>query len=67
MLASWAETKDPALREVVAGILASPKLAGRYAAEVTRARGALAATEAPRRDPRTYVGPTRGRGTKRRR
>jgi hypothetical protein len=62
MLATWAQTKDPVLREVVDGVLAAPKLAGRYAAEVARARGALAATEPPRRDPKTYVGPTRGRG-----
>jgi hypothetical protein len=67
MLAKWAETKDPVLRELVDRVLAAPKLAGRYAAEVTRARGALTATEPPRRDPKTYVGPTRGRGSKRRR
>jgi hypothetical protein len=65
MLARWGGNKDPALREIVTKVLASPKLTGRFAEEVTKARGALTATEAPRRDPRTYVGPTRGRGAKR--
>jgi hypothetical protein len=65
MLARWSATKDPALREVVTRVLSAPKLAGRFAEEVARARAALASTEAPRRDPRSYVGPTRGRGRKR--
>jgi hypothetical protein len=64
MLARWSGTKDPALREIVAKVLSAPKLSGRFAEEVARARAALTATEAPRRDPRTYVGPTRGRGKK---
>ena len=66
MLARWSTTKDPALREIVEKVLSAPKLAGRFAEEVTRARAALTATEAPRRDPRSYVGPTRGRGKKKR-
>ena len=65
MLARWSATKDPALRELVGRVLASPRLAGRFAEEVARTRAALTATEAPRRDPRSYVGPTRGRGRKR--
>jgi hypothetical protein len=65
LLARWSATKDPVLREVVEKVLSSPKLAGRYAEEITRTRAALTATEAPRRDPRSYVGPTRGRGKKR--
>lgn len=65
LLGRWATTKDPVLREIVSRILSNPKLAGRHAEEVAKARGELAATEAPRRDPRTYVGPTRGRGRKR--
>jgi hypothetical protein len=65
LLARWSATKDPALREVVSKVLSSPKLAGRFREEVARTRAALTATEAPRRDPRTYVGPTRGRGKKR--
>jgi hypothetical protein len=65
MLARWSANKDPALREIVEKVLSSPKLAGRFAEEVSRGRAALAATEAPRRDPKSYVGPTRGRGRKR--
>jgi hypothetical protein len=65
LLARWSTTKDPALREIVSKVLSTPKLSGRFAAEVARTRAALEATEAPRRDPRTYVGPTRGRGRKR--
>jgi hypothetical protein len=65
LLARWSATKDPVLRELVAKVLSSPKLTGRFAQEVARTRATLATTEAPRRDPRTYVGPTRGRGRKR--
>jgi hypothetical protein len=64
LLTRWSTNKDPALREIVTRVLASPKLMGRFAEEVARARGALTATEAPRRDPRSYVEPTRGRGRK---
>jgi hypothetical protein len=66
LLARWSAAKDPVLREIVSKVLSAPKLAGRFAAEVARTRGALQATEAPRRDPRSYVGPTRGRGKKNR-
>ena len=65
LIARWSTAKDPALREIVSKVLAAPKLGGRFAEEVARTRGALEATAAPRRDPRTYVGPTRGRGKKR--
>jgi hypothetical protein len=65
MLARWSTTKDPVLRDLVERAVSSPKLVGRHASEVARVRSGLAATEAPRRDPRTYVGPTRGRGRKR--
>ncbi|MGO8999495.1 MAG: hypothetical protein ACLQVI_39725 [Polyangiaceae bacterium] len=65
LLARWSASKDPTLRDVVSKVLDAPKLAGRFAEEVTRTKAALVATEAPRRDPRTYVGPTRGRGRKR--
>jgi hypothetical protein len=66
LLARWSTTKDPALREIVSKVLSSPKLSGRFAAEVAQTRAALEASEAPRRDPRSYVGPTRGRGKKNR-
>jgi hypothetical protein len=64
LLARWGTVKDPALREVVEKVLASPRFAGRLSEEARRARASLTATEPPRRDPRTYVGPTRGRGRK---
>jgi hypothetical protein len=64
LIARWSSTKDPVLREVVDKILSAPKLAGRFNAELAQTRAALTATEAPRRDPRSYVGPTRGRGKK---
>jgi hypothetical protein len=64
LLEKWSASKDPAMREIIGRILRSPKLTGRFAAEIARVKAALTATEAPRRDPRTYVGPTRGRGRK---
>lgn len=64
-LVEWAKAKDPALREVVEKALGGSRLAGRYSQEVARVRRALEASAPPRRDPRTYVGPTRGRGKKR--
>jgi hypothetical protein len=65
MLSRWGTTKDPALRALVKKVLLSPRLGGRFAEEVEKAKAALTAAEAPRRDPRSYVGPTRGRGSKR--
>ena len=67
LLAKWSASKDPAMRAIVDRILITQKLAGRFSTEIARVRGALTTTEAPRRDPRTYVGPTRGRGRKGRR
>ncbi len=64
LLAKWSASKDPAMREIVDHVLLTPKLTGRFASEIARVRASLTATEAPRRDPRTYVGPTRGRGRK---
>lgn len=65
LLERWSASKDPAMRAIVEKVTGSQKLAGRFAKEIARVRAALATTEAPRRDPRTYVGPTRGRGRKR--
>jgi hypothetical protein len=64
LIAKWSTSKDPAMRAIVENILLTPKLTGRFASEIARVRASLTATEAPRRDPRTYVGPTRGRGRK---
>jgi hypothetical protein len=66
LLAKWSASKDPDLRALVERVLRTPKLAGRFASEIARIRLALTATEAPRRDPRSYVGPTRRRGQKNR-
>jgi hypothetical protein len=65
LMERWSATKDPVLRELVTKNAGAAKLAGRYADQVARVKAALTSTEAPRRDPRTYVGPTRGRGRKR--
>lgn len=67
LLVRWSVAKDPPLREVVENGVRGTRLAGRFANEIARVRAALAATEPTRRDPRSYVGPTRGRGAKRRR
>ena len=64
MLLRWSAVKDPVLREVVEKSLGGSKLAGRFAPEVARVRAALDATAPVRRDPLTYVGPTRNRGRK---
>jgi hypothetical protein len=65
LLERWSAVKDPVLREIVEKSASAPRLAGRYADAVARVRAALASTTPPRRDPRSYVGPTRGRGRKR--
>jgi hypothetical protein len=66
-LERWAAaTHDPELREAIEKNLGGSRLAGRFAAEVQNVRAALSSSEAPRRDPRSYVGPTRGRGKKKR-
>jgi hypothetical protein len=67
MLERWASVKDPVLREVVGRNVEGSRMTGRYANEVARVRGALEKATPGRRDPRTDVGPTRGRGRKRRR
>jgi hypothetical protein len=66
LLVRWADVKEPMLREAIEANLGG-RLASRYAEDVRRVREALAASAPTRRDPRTYVGPTRGRGRKRRR
>mgnify|MGYP002780685527 CR=1 FL=1 len=60
-LEGWTKEKEPALREVVEKNLRSPRLAGRHAADIERVQRALAASAPVRRDPNTYVGPTRNR------
>jgi hypothetical protein len=60
-LVRWAATTDPELRDMVERNLESRKLAGRFAPEIGRVRNALAASEAPVRNPDHDVGPTRDR------
>jgi hypothetical protein len=62
-----ASLKDPVLRETLLRSVARSRLLGRYAEEVNAVRAAFVATTPGPRDPRTYVGPTRGRGAKRKR
>ena len=63
--ARWlARTTDPALREIVEKNVRASRLKGRYRDEVARVLALLESTAPPRRDPRTYVGRTRGRGKK---
>ena len=65
VLAGWLGiTKDPALREIVEKNLRAPRLKGRYREDVARVLALLASTAPARRDPKTYVGKTRGRGKK---
>jgi hypothetical protein len=66
-LVDWSTVKEPMLRDAISASLGGPRLAKRYAAEVLRVRAALEASAPLRRDPRTDVGPTRGRGRKGRR
>ncbi|WP_394834659.1 hypothetical protein LVJ94_50005 [Pendulispora rubella] len=64
-LAGWLErTTDPALREIVEKNVRAPRLKGRFRDEVARVLAQFEATAPARRDPRTYVGKTRGRGKK---
>jgi hypothetical protein len=62
LLERWAQVKEPILREAVAKNLRGARLANRFAPDIARVERALAASEPERRDPRSYVGPTRGRG-----
>jgi len=61
----WADATDPAMRDVVAKLVASSQMRARFGAEVARVRAALdASTKAPR-DPTRIVQGTRGRGRRR--
>jgi hypothetical protein len=67
MLARWSVVGDPELRGVVERVLGARKLGGRFSGEIDRVRRALAASEAPARNPDHDVGPTRDRSGSRRR
>jgi hypothetical protein len=62
-LEAWAKAKDPVLREIVERNLHG-KSAHRFAEAAAKVKAVLEETTPERRDPRTYVGPTRGRGRK---
>lgn len=64
LLVKWSTVKEPMLREAIEKNLGGTKLAGRFADDIARVRAALDASAPIRRDPTTYVGPTRGRGRK---
>lgn len=61
-LTKWSTTTEPALRSAIEKNLKGTRLAGRHAPDIEAVRAALDASAPPRRDPLTYVGPTRGRG-----
>ena len=66
MLVRWAATKDPVLREGVAAVLESRKLASRYGADVARVDAALKASLPAPRNPDHDFGPSRDRSKNRR-
>lgn len=63
-LTSRADTQVPELREAIDSALKSLREAGVRAADLEAAEQALQASKPAPRDPRSYVGPTRSRGTK---
>jgi hypothetical protein len=67
MLVRWSAVKDPILRDAIARVLRSQRLAGRYRAEVDRVQAALLASRPAPRNPDHDVGPTRDRSRNRRR
>jgi hypothetical protein len=60
-LETWAATKNPDLRALVERAVAPSQSKGRTSAEARRVQDALTAAAPTRRDPRSYVGPTRER------
>ncbi|HEY6459977.1 MAG TPA: hypothetical protein VIY73_07485, partial [Polyangiaceae bacterium] len=67
VVACWAATEDPPMREVVASFVHARKLAGRFAGEAARVGAALQASKAPPRNPDHDHGPSRDRSKARRR
>lgn len=67
MLERWTASSDPTLRESIATMIFSEKLAGRHASDLDRVRRALDATRPAPRNPDHDVGPTRDRSRNRRR
>ena len=65
-LESKASTPDVALREALAELLAKARARGHGVGALEKVHQALDESAPPRRDPKTYVGPTRKRGGRRR-
>jgi hypothetical protein len=65
-LESKASTSDVALREALAELLAKARARGHGVGALEKVHQALDESAPPRRDPKTYVGPTRKRGGRRR-
>jgi hypothetical protein len=61
-MVSWSKSTEPVLREAIEKNLVGSKLAGRHQVDMLRVREALDGSAPVRRDPLTYVGPTRRRG-----
>jgi hypothetical protein len=66
-LVAYSSVKEPVLREAILKSVEGGRLAKRFASDVERVRKALEASAPVRRDPRSFVGPTRGRGKRRQR
>lgn len=67
LLVQMSGIKEPMLREAIANNLGGQRLARRFSGEIQRVKQALERTAPKARDPRSDVGPTRGRGRKARR
>ncbi len=63
-LVAWSAVKEPMLRDAVAKSIEGSRLSRRFGDEVARVEKALKESAPVPRDPRSYVGPTRGRGRK---
>jgi hypothetical protein len=61
-----ASTSDVALRAAISDLLRTARSRGHGSGALEKVEQALSASAPPRRDPKTYVGPTRKRGSRRR-
>jgi hypothetical protein len=65
-LESKAGTEHVELREALGQLVSTARARGHAAGRLERFERLLDASAPPRRDPKTYVGPTRKRGSRRR-
>ncbi len=61
-MVTWCKSTEPVLRDAIENNMKGTRLTGRHQADILRVRLALDGTSPVRRDPLTYVGPTRRRG-----